>query len=242
MGKKQYSMKWKVIRILLLCWLIPFLFMIGLMGIYVGTNHSDMIAVNYKEQMDFNTKSCIERINKAINDSRQASYDGDILNVRKDYEEGRITYDTAHRKYMSYLVNRYQNNRAISDAILWFSDGEEITSASVHNDKDNGSYQQIRTYWDYDHEEIQAFARTLGTKAGFYVIGEKLYLVRNLVDNRYEVKAVLVFLLNKGYCFEGIYQYPMKESAMVVLNQEEPILIGSHDKEIKNEIISNSFA
>ncbi|MDO4297978.1 MAG: hypothetical protein Q4C59_05820 [Lachnospiraceae bacterium] len=55
MGKKPHSMKWKIIGILLGCWLIPISFLIAVMGFYVGNSHSDMTAMNYRDQLEFNS-------------------------------------------------------------------------------------------------------------------------------------------------------------------------------------------
>ena len=83
--KRQHSMKWKVIRIQLLCWLIPLFLFIGVLGVYVGSNHMEVTVDNYCRQLEFNNRICVERLNGAVHDSRQASYDGEILEIREKY-------------------------------------------------------------------------------------------------------------------------------------------------------------
>lgn len=222
--KERHSMRWTIIGILLFCWLIPFLFLIGLLGVYTWTNHSDMTAMKYQSQMEFNNRICVERLDRAVAESRQASYDGEILKIRKQYTDGRILYDSAQKKYTEYLYSRYQHSDTVSSVILWFPDGDPAESSSLYRTKGNGNYQQIRNYWENDHEAVAKLAETLDTSVGMMVRGENLYLVRNLMDNRYKPQAVLVFCINQAYCFDSISRYPMQDESCIWIGDQPPLL------------------
>lgn len=221
MSKKPHSMKWKIIGILLGCWLIPISFLIAVMGFYVGNNHSDMTAVNYRDQLEFNSRICTERLNRAVAESRQASYDGEILKVRKWFQAGSMNYVAAQKNYAEYLASKYQQNDIVSCAILWFDEGSEAESSSVYNEKGNGSYQQIRTYWGEHHGKVAEFAKTLDTSVGFLVLGREVYLVRNLMDSHYQTQGVLVLCLNQSYCFNSMTAYPMQDGVWICVNDAE---------------------
>lgn len=231
MQKKQYSMKWKVIRILLVCWLIPLLFLIAVLGVYIGSRHMDTTAMNYQKQLEFNNKICVERLNRAVADSRQASYDGEILRTRQLYEEGSISYTLARKSYTDYLNSKYQKSNTVSCAILWFENDGAVQLCSAYSERGNGTYQQVRSYSKNDHEAVAAFAKTLDTSVGFLVRGKTLYLVRNMVDNHYQTQGVLVFCINQDYCFNSVTQYPMQESVCLQINEEAPLLYGPQKKE-----------
>ncbi len=224
-------MKWKVIRILLLCWLIPLVFLLGVMGLYVGTNHSGMTALNYQRQLEFNSQICAERLNRAVALSRQASYERTVLQTRAQYETGKLTYDAAQKSYVDYLTSRYLQSKEIADVILWFDDGEELQSASIYSERNNGNYQQIRKYWDEDHKAIEELSASLDTAIGFLVKENNIYLVRNMLDSHYERQAVLVFCLNSEYCFNSVLHYPMQDGVAVWINQEAPILSGKEERD-----------
>lgn len=224
MQKKRRSIRWKVIGILLICWLIPFSFLIGVMGVYIGSNHSDMTSLNYKDQLEFNNRICVERLNNAVADSRQASYDGEILRVKEEYRQRRIGYNTAQKSYSDYLTAKYQQSRIVSSAILWFEEDGRTEYSSVYSEKGNGRYQQIRTYWDRDHEAVAELAAGLDTSVGFLIRGDTVYLVRNLVDAHFQTQAVLVFVLNRSYCFGSLLDYPMQDGVCVWLNGEAQVL------------------
>lgn len=199
----RHSMKWKIIGILMVCWLIPFMLMFGVLCVYVATSHSDMTAKNFKKQLEFNNEICVERLNALVAASRKASYDKELLAVNSMYRNGSVGNVSASRDYKIYLADHYQDNDAISSTLLWFmSDPDEIYS--VYNQSVNGSYNQIRTYRNNDHEAVVEFALGLDTKIGFLYREGRLYLVRNLVDSDFCERGVLVFRLNENYCFGSL--------------------------------------
>lgn len=233
---KQSSMRAKIIHILLLCWLIPFAFLLGVMGIYVGTNHSGMTAMNYQNQLDFNSLICVERLNRAVALSRQASYEKIILQTHERYHDGKLTYEMAQKEYLDYLNSRYLRSEEISSVVLWFADEEEVRSASIYSERNNGNYQQIRKYWDKDHEEVRKLIDVLDTSIAFMVRKDTIYLIRNMKDSHYETQAVLVFCLNPEYCFNSITQYPMEDGSVIWINEEEPLIKGNESRDTWAEL------
>ena len=208
-GWKQPSMWWRMAGIVGICWMIPLAFMIGIFGVYMASNHSDMTAENFRDQLEFSNKICVERLNGAVAASRQASYDGELLAVHERYLAGILGNFDAGRAYKNYLTDKYLKNDAVSSAILWFE--TEDVLYSVYNERANGSYQGIRVYETTDHEAVRECAKTLDTRIGFLVCKDRIYLVRNLVDKRYHRQATLVFCLNRDYCFNSLSEYPLAE-------------------------------
>lgn len=218
----RLSLRWRIIGLLLICWLIPVALMIGILGVYVAGHHGDMAAENFQEQLEFSNQICIERLNGVISASRQASYDGELLSVWNDYQMGVTDKLKAGRQYKDYLAAKYLKNNAIAGAILWFGTAETPDSFySVYNEHANGSYQQIRTYQEEDHAEAEKCAETLGTGIRSLKCGNRLYLIRNLIDSRYQTQGTLVFCLNPAYCFQSLKEYQMVAGVRVLLGEEE---------------------
>lgn len=232
-------MKWKVIRILLLCWLIPLFLFIIVLGVFIGNRHMDTTAENYRQQVEFNNQICVERLNSAVADSRQASYDGEILETWEAYRKGEISYSPAKKAYDGYLNKKYQKSRTISSVILWFQDGDKIQSSSTYSERGNGTYQQIRTYWEKDQEAVAKLAATLDTSVGFLVRDKALYLVRNLVDRNFDVQGVLVFRINSEYCFESIKQYPVQDGIYIRIDEETPLFCSDEEAVVWQERLEN---
>ena len=214
---RQHSMRWRMAAVLVVCWMLPFAFLIGILGVYLAGNHSEMTVQNFQNQLQFNNKICVERLNAVIGASRQASYDRTLLSAEDGYRRGTVSYIEANRVWMEYLTANYQKNDAVSSAILWFGNGDEPDFVSVYNEQANGSYQQIRRYQSEDHLTVAEYAASLGTKAGFFAEDGRLYLVRNLLDSRFQVRGTLVFRLNTAYCFDSLDEYPLADGVMVSL-------------------------
>ena len=145
---RQHSMRWRMAAVLVVCWMLPFAFLIGILGVYLAGNHSEMTVQNFQNQLQFNNKICVERLNAVIGASRQASYDRTLLSAEDGYRRGTVSYIEANRVWMEYLTANYQKNDAVSSAILWFGNGDEPDFVSVYNEQANGSYQQIQLYCD----------------------------------------------------------------------------------------------
>lgn len=225
-GMRQHSMKWTMMGILLVCWLIPFSFLIGVLGFYIASNHSDMTAENFRRQLEVNNGICISHLNTAIADSREASYDGDLLAANDRYRSGEITKMAAEKEYNQYLVSKYQKNDAICAAFLWFAQGEDESIYNIYNERAGATYQLVKKFEREDYEAARAYASGLGTKSGFLYRDGRLYLVRNLIDHTYTERGTLVFCLNQAYCFAGLASFPSAQKVELVLNGESILLAG----------------
>lgn len=225
-GMRQHSMKWTMMGILLVCWLIPFSFLIGVLGFYIASNHSDMTAENFRRQLEVNNGICISHLNTAIADSREASYDGDLLAANDRYRSGEITKVAAEKEYNQYLVSKYQKNDAICAAFLWFAQGEDESIYNIYNERAGATYQLVKKFEREDYEAARAYASGLGTKSGFLYRDGRLYLVRNLIDHTYTERGTLVFCLNQAYCFAGLASFPSAQKVELVLNGESILLAG----------------
>lgn len=236
-GVRRHSMRWRMIGILLICWMIPFAFMIGILGVYLAGNHGDMTAENFCDQLAFNNRICVERLNGAVAASRQASYDGTLLTANEEYRAGRLSYVKAEHEYREYLTAQYQKNDALSSVILWFCgenpdadtvdtgcDGSKkisvdgVDTYSVYNERANGSFLQTRSFLENDYVAVEEQARKLGTGIRFLKRGRNLYLLRNLMDSHYQRRGTLVFCLNRAYCFDSLSEYPLADGLYAVVD------------------------
>lgn len=223
-SEKSHSMKWKVIRVMFLCWLFPFISVLGLYISYAATNHIDANAKIQQEQLKFNNRISVERLNHAVFESRKASYDMEILRLREAYLNGSITYDASQNGYNKYLRNMYEKKGEVSAVILFLKEKENIQSSVIYNNTSGGDYSDIRTYWSEDHEDMMEYASELGTRIGFLIRNEKLYLVRNLVDAHFETRGMLIFLLNKEFCFDSVFHSPVSEKAYILIGENEQFI------------------
>ena len=227
MGGKNVSMKWKMVGIVLICWLLPFALMVGVLVFYVWSNQSDTAAQNILDQLTFNNQICMERLDYAVTASRNATYDRVIEEAHRAYQEGKAEYHTYYTEISSYIARKYRNEICFSDTMIWSGEDAAAKSYSVYNSSAGGRYQQVLKYWNEDHARVAAYAKTLDTAIGFMKIGDHVYMVRNLLDINYKTIGTLVMRLNLDYCFGPLYNFPLGEAAAVFLAGEKLELKGT---------------
>lgn len=218
MKRKKESVRRTILKFLLLCWMLPLLLMLGVLLRYFFGNDFGRIAEACMTQLHYNNRLCVERLNTAVADSRQASYDKTIQNAWTARKEGVFESYEMYRDWDRYLVQNYQRNSAFAATILWAWEEPEKWNCSVYNETAEGYYQDVCTYWEKDHETILKAAETLDTRVGFIRCQDRLYLVRNLVNSSYEPVAALVMRLSRFYCFGNLENVPEKEGLIVEIN------------------------
>ncbi|MDD3279723.1 MAG: histidine kinase [Lachnospiraceae bacterium] len=217
--KRKISLKMRIIGIMMLCWLLPLILIVGINLHYIWGSHFDAVVSRQLTQLKFNDQVSVERLNKVIQSSRKASYDGTIVALMAKYNRLEIPERKLIQSTNSYLSGQYGRDESIKAAILWYKSDPEHLNSNTYNQSVNGVYPQVSNYWKEDHQKIAEFADTLGTSAGFYVSGKRCYLVRNLLNASYHEIATLVMLLNQDYCFESYASFPTETSVTLQLDE-----------------------
>ena len=223
---KKHSIKRKITGIILACWMIPVLLMLGVVWVYMSGSHRNTTAEHIRDQLSFNVRLAGERLDGAVRLSRQASYDGKILEILREKQEGRMTESKARRSCTEYLQSAYGQNETVSMAVLFFPGAGEEESAAVYSERAGGSFAKLRGYWSRVHGRAAGIAGDLGTAAVFLTDNGELYLLRNLLDSHYRTRASLVLCLNKAYCFESLIQFPAFEKAGIWISDSLLVLSG----------------
>ena len=152
-------------------------------------------------------QTSVERLNQAIEDSRDASYEGELRSVYEAYKSNDYKDYWLSGRVRGYLNTKYTNDPSFSSTIFWYREAPEKLNGEVYNSSAGGAYHQINTYWEYDHEAVREYAETLDTGIGFLDRDGRIYMIRNLVNRSFEPVGVLVMRLNTAYCFEGMRHF-----------------------------------
>lgn len=216
--KRNFSVKSRVVGLMVLCWLLPLVLMTGVNIYYISSSHFENKISKQMEQLKFNDQISAERLQMVVESSRQASYDGTLVELFELYKTDLILQRKLISSSMYYLGENYSRESAMKAAVLWYWDDPRQLSCSTYNTGEGGTYQQVREYWNADHKAVSELAKGLDTKAQFYSSGSRLYLVRNLLDSSYQEIATLVILLNKSYCFENYSAFPAETSVTLQLD------------------------
>ena len=106
--KNEISMKWRMIGIMLMCWLLPFCLIIGVAGYYILSNRYGTVAQGVVDQVVYDGQICVERLNYGINASRKATYDQTLEKAWREYTRGSLSYGGLYSASNDYLNKEYR--------------------------------------------------------------------------------------------------------------------------------------
>lgn len=202
--RKQTSIQWKMISIVLLYWVIPFIVIIAGVGNYLVKRQEKAVVEQLAGQLELDNQISIERIDSAISDSRQATYDRTLYSYYNELRKEQTNFNAAYTKGQYYMTRQFGKRKEISDSIFMIKSNPEVLKITTYNSPAGGSYRHLETYWEKDHEAVMELAETLDTSIGLYYSESRLYLVRNLMNTTFQPWGVLVHRLNTNYCLEPL--------------------------------------
>ena len=232
--KRTFSVKWRMVGLMLLCWFLPFLLVVGVSGYYMFGSYVDTILAKETEQLAFTSRISGERLDYAVDISKKASYDGAVNEAFRFFGKGEMDAGTLMRRANYYLYKTYSHEDAVKGVIFWAYKDPMNIKANTYNESAGGTYRNIQEYWEKDHRDIKELAKSLDTSIGFWSVDGRLYIIRNMLDNEYNKIGVLVMLVNQGYCFENLTDPALEKDVTVKINDCTVTLQG---KELTKEKI-----
>lgn len=224
--KKRLSLKWKILRIALLYWALPFLVLISMIGMYMMGNEEKNQMKRLLAQMELNAKTCGERLADAVADSRQATYDRVLYEKYRMRESGEISDRAFFNAVQTYLDGQYAHKKNNSIAVLLLTDEETEDKYTSYNYSTGGSYRMLQEFYEEDGAFVLSYAKKLDTSVGFVCREGKLYIVRNMMDKNFHPWGVLVNRVYLDYCFEPFYKIQKEFLVKIILNEETVISTG----------------
>ena len=213
--KRAPSLKWQMAGLALTCWLVPVVLVLCVMGWYVSDNLGQRSADHLADQFQVNVRMSMERLDGAVRSSRRASYDG----MLDGYRPGEDIWPRRYASTDNDLGRQYQGDQQFSMAAFWFNEDPEQMRCGICNTNAGGSYQALSAFWKKDFPALQELANRLDTYVAFYESGGHLYLVRNMMDHRFQAMGVLVLELDRSYYFDNLTVLPWAESVRLELGE-----------------------
>lgn len=201
--KRTLSLRLQMMLIILLCWLLPVLMVLSVMGWYVSAGVGERAERSLENQFELNLQMCGDRVNSAVEASRLASYDPTIRSAWNTYQKNG-GYAELYRDTRAFLNRQYASDSRFLFSVLWFAKDPEHMSITSLTGISGTMYTKVSRYWSDDFPYAQELAEGLDTAVGFLERDGRVYLVRNLMDSHYETIGVLVLALNLPYYFEEL--------------------------------------
>ena len=201
--RRPGSLKWGLTLATLLCWILPIIIVTAVAAASLNYYYDRTI----KQTADAGAENAMRqaelRLASAIEDSKAVSYEGI---VRQAYREYQHTHDRVgvYRTVTEYLSQKYSRNASFSVIYISFLD-EGLDLHPYAAAQGSSKYNLLRNYTD---NILPAARECIGdADAGifFFSVDGNLYMVRNLLDNRFQPYALMVMGLEKSVLLQSLY-------------------------------------
>ena len=216
---RRRSLRWSMVRTLLFGWLFPLLMLTFIIIFFVSANSHKQVEQTIMTSLEKSTQIVSMQIKDCETASKNASYMQVIAeNYQTYYIQGEK--EEFHRKVILFLEQQYQfnDNCRTAELIMLEDPAEKYYVMNVTGNK--GTYRDIEFFYGTAQDRILEVAQDLDTRTTLVGLEGRVYMVRNLVNSKFQPYAVLVLELNPSSLMEsyaGIWGY---ESAAFYWNGE----------------------
>ncbi len=227
MKQKQHSIKLRLIGLMLIFWLLPFL----LISIFTAANlsgrHLDDEVSLELSRLRFSSQVSTERLNTAVALSKSSTYSRVINNAYSSYNKGNTTLESFLSTTNAELTRLYGHQDTVRSAMFWLKEDPDIQTG-MFNENSGGSYHSLSSFWRLYQEDMIKSAEELDTKILFTGdSSDQIFLVRNMLDSNYRTIGVIVLGINEDYCFQALRELDSNTDITISLDNRTYVLQGA---------------
>lgn len=237
--KKKAPLKWSMVAMLLLGWLLPLMLIAFCLLYFVSSMVSAQIEKTIHISADKAVEICNMQMGEIVTASKNASY---ISTVRESYSNYKNdgNRQNLYNEVTAFLNEQYKYNSSFLCTMLFFLEEPEdiFYTYNTYQDNNMGSsgYDRVQFFQNNVQEDMIAFSSELDTGMMLKEVGGHIYLVRNLVNNLFRPYGMIVMELEPYNIFNSL------ESIWGILNYE--IFVDGHpilDTGVGNEFDINKL-
>lgn len=205
-------------------WMLPVISIYSFMTISYRNDIIEKTNVLMKESLKNFTYFNAQRIDEAIDISKNTSYEQVIEKAWRNYNKGLISKDELDRQIKGNLKSKFYNDNRFVISVFYLSDEpDRITSTS----RKESNY--IDTYKSNVAKEAQDITLQDTSDAHIRVIDGKIYIIRNLYTiTNYTKFGTLILELNKDRLIDGISLNKDYELAFFINSTNSMITYDQH--------------
>lgn len=223
--KRRHSLKWSMVRMLVLCWVLPVYLIVGGAGLYILHSMTQQAREHIVLSADNAVELTVAKLNGAVASSRKASYIPTIKDAWTTYQETGEAVEL-YTTINTFLYHQYKYDEKFLNTIVTFT-ADNSMSFYVSNVTQNGGAVGVRKYREYLEPAVLEMSKTLGTGIGFVEMDGHIFMVRNLMDSTYRPFAVIVNELNNASLFSDLANISWATDVTLWLNNTQLTLTGS---------------
>ncbi|MCR5332193.1 MAG: histidine kinase [Lachnospiraceae bacterium] len=211
---KKLDLKWNMIILLVIIWLVPILMASFVVYYLVSDRMSSQISAELSLSMNKAVYSIDTSLDECVNASRNATYFNVISDNWSTYKktgEKQALYDSM----TIYLSSQYRFNANLDTTMVFFTEDPELFYSTYSS---GSSYDNVIRFRENHLKSALKIGETLDSGIMLYQGSDSLYLIRNLLNDRYKPFAMIVMELNKSNIFDSLNTVWAYDEAYVFLD------------------------
>ncbi len=214
----KMSLKWRITSIVIFCWFLPIVLVLSSISYYSNIQINEGLFNQLESSADNAVESAQQNVELVISNSKQISYDKVVEVAYKNYLSNNNEV-TLYNQVNTYLKNTFRYNEYIHSTSIVFHDNTETIYYSTYYNSSMG-HREVRDFWSENQETVLTFSEEIETDTRFMVLDNQLYLIRNIVNDKFEPYAVIIMHLNIDTLFRSIDNLALVEASQIVIDGE----------------------
>ena len=212
--KRPRSLRTRLLRAVLLCWILPVLSVVVLAGFLLGNSYERAV----RQELEARAENAMEQLEIRMDDvfeaSKTVSYEGVVRNAYRLYERDG---DSAvlYRTVTDYLNQSFTHNERFLAVFISF--WEDIGVRPYVASRGDLGFSAQREY--RDNIEADVLEKMSGVDTGILLLeyGGELYVARNLLNGSFQPYATVVLLCDRELLFQSLEQVrPISEPSLLI--------------------------
>lgn len=205
-----------MMRVIILCWLVPFLTFSIALFLYSKTKTDNQIKDTIITSVENAANICDMNIAFAIEQSKQVSYDGV---VKRSYEDFLANGNEVqlYKQISYYLNNRYGHSPRISSVFLSFKENTAKEYYTYSNETGT-TYASVVFFKETAAPLVKEVAANLDNRIELMFYSGHLYIIRNLMDEEYNPYATLAMEIKVNDVFESLNSVVWQQNVLIYLD------------------------
>ncbi len=220
------------------CWFLPLLMLSITMLFFVSGKVNRQLENTIVTSADKAIDICQIRINEAMSASKDASYQPEIKNAYNEYQRDGDRKKLA-RDVNLFIQQHYRFNSDFDLTAIYFVNEPDVLYYTYQTPEK--TYSSVTDFKKNAMGKIWEISKDLDTDIVFVNIGDNVYMVRNIVDSRFEPFAVIVMELNLDHMFGSLHSI-WSYSEMEVFVDGNSLFLQKEQDPCKDMIIARTMA
>ncbi len=205
--KKRKPLKWSMIGMLIVGWLLPLMLIAFTMLYFVSSMLSAQIEKTVVSSTDKAVEICELQLEDIVISSKNASY---MPTIKESYEaykkDGNLP--VLYAEITNFLNQQYKYNTSMLCSMVFFMDDPEQIYFTYNTYRDNNSgnngYKRVTFFRNNVLDKVLEESEKLDTGTKLLMENNHLYLIRNLVDSSFKPYAMMIIELSPGFIFDSL--------------------------------------